>query len=571
MFNTKKYFSSGFYINSFFVVILLIFWLWLWSNCANPFNTTCFAGSGEGDHLQHYFAWQAFASNKSIQFLRPSFSNWTWPFEVPLIYGDPIPLLAIIAKPLQLLLGKPIQYFSIASLINILTSYAIGNWIGKILYLRRYESCILGFCLSISGLSILRVTGHEALSIQAILLLALAFAVKREASGVKWGVLMFVSLGIHAYFLPMIAPIGIYTIIFSHSEKNHRAAKKVLSQVSPVITISLWVLIGMIFWGYFPSNVEASAGGLFWNANLLALIDSQGLSTLVPGLEINRPYQWEGYSYLGIGWGLVISLSLASVLVEVLFKAKIFKIDNTISAFPIPKLYTLLMGLFFLFAIGEPIFLGTSKITDFNPLIKILGPIASIFRSTGRFMWPLVYSLSIWSFCRIMRLRWRSSVVKHLYIVVLIIFLLESNLVVAKAVNGIFSERITSANSFGKPSLHPRLISEIRDANFFINATGDPWISVEQIPKFSLQNIKAEIKTNYNPYLARSPKLFSEFYRKNPCLVIEETKAKALSETGIDNSILYLIRKADLKSCVISTDKIVAEYQDDNLLIVKNP
>lgn len=551
--------AAAYGLHCLFLASCTFLWFWIWSGCANPLNTLCFVGSGEGDHLQHYFAWQAFASSKALTLARPSFSNWTWPLDVPLIYGDPIILLAVILKPIQQLSASSFQYFSVASLLNFYLSYICGVLIARRLGLALFASCVLGFLLSTSGLAILRLMGHEALAMQGILLVALLFCVTRMNNAWNWGILLFIALGIHAYFVPMIFPLAIFTILTSSANNSAKfySGKFFRSFVVLLVIVSC----SLYFWGYLPNSMETNTGGDLWSANLAAMVDSQGLSFLIPPIEIHRPYQWEGYSYIGIGGGLLILLSTADVLLNRLFDLGNNQSSEVDSVFPRHRLYVFLMIGYVLFALGEPIFIGSSKIMVVNPFLHILGPIPDTFRSTGRFLWPVVYSLLIWSFCRIMRLKWRSYSLKNISLFLFLVMLSESAMPVADKIHNIMSARINSSNVLTDSQFASELTPYIRGADYFINSTGQPDLTLDQMPKFFLQNINPKIKTNYNPYLARMPKGFVNFYSRDACQIFRETHVQAKESEGAAPEMLYLLSSSDVKRCDIG-NRVDLLYDD---------
>jgi len=53
----------------------------------------------------------AYAYEDWKTWLQPKFSNWTWPIETPLAYGDPISLASMVLSPLAKYINHHFQFF----------------------------------------------------------------------------------------------------------------------------------------------------------------------------------------------------------------------------------------------------------------------------------------------------------------------------------------------------------------------------------------------------------------------------------------------------------------------------
>jgi hypothetical protein len=193
------------------LILLVGIWRLIWGPCWNPFNTLCYTAPTGGDHVQHYYGWLAYARGGLATWLPPRFQSWTWPDPVPLLFADPIPLAAILLRPLARMLQIDFQYFSLLSLLSIVGSFLAGIWIGRFFALRSYQSTLLAVLLALAPPALLRLSGHEALSLHVVLVLALALVIRRRPSLALWLPLVVVSMGIHAYFTPMILGLGVYS------------------------------------------------------------------------------------------------------------------------------------------------------------------------------------------------------------------------------------------------------------------------------------------------------------------------------------------------------------------------
>jgi len=127
-----------------------------------------------------------------------------------------------------------------------------------------------------------------------------------------------------------------------------------------------------------------SAGGLgSLSLNGNALINPQGWSKFLKDLPLAREGQHEGFMYLGLGTILLVVVNL-SLLV---FKNNIE--FNKKSAISVGTISFLL----FLFSLSNVITFNDKILLTIH-LPDSIGKILSIFRSTGRFMWPVFYLIT---------------------------------------------------------------------------------------------------------------------------------------------------------------------------------
>ena len=202
--------------NIFICIVFLSFcWAYMWGICANPFQVSCFKYAGMGDHLMSYLGWISYAKDTSTALFSRSFSGWTWPISSEILYTDSIPFLSITLKPLLRLIRIDFQYFSIASLTNIIATYYCGLLIGNYFKLKISLSSLLGILLALSPIALIRIIGHESLSLHFFIVYPITLLIIRSFNQWKWGLLIFISLVTHAYFFQIILPNLDFLFIFS--------------------------------------------------------------------------------------------------------------------------------------------------------------------------------------------------------------------------------------------------------------------------------------------------------------------------------------------------------------------
>jgi hypothetical protein len=523
--------------------LLVAVWRWLWGPCWNPLHTLCFTAPGDGDHLQHYYSWLAYARGGMASWLPPRFANWTWPEPVPLLFADPIPLAAILFRPLARLLQVDFQYFSLFSLLSIVGTWLVGLWIGRFFRLRSYQATLLALLLALSPPALLRLKDHEALSLHAILVLAIALVIHRRSALALWLPLLALSMGIHAYFTPMILVLGLYAQWACADPEGGAGAPSVavLRRWLLRFGLSVGVLLACAYlFGYLPNQAAVSAPGEMWSANMLAPVDSQGLSLFFPALPKKEPLQWEGFGYLGLLGIVAVCLSLGARISSAPSPQ-----ERAASIFPRPMAYGMLMLAFLIFSFGDQWYLGDQPVLHLDVRLPLLTTLQQTFRSSGRFMWPVYYSLMIWAYVSITR----ATRFPRLLAIVFLVLALESYWPNLAFVRGVLE---THARQGEKWELRlerrgPR-VRLLREAEVLFNATGDPRFFSSTLPRFFPQAVNPMIATNYNAYLARYPRGYLDASQQSGCDSVGSFLARSQGVFRPERSLL-IMRDQDQANC----------------------
>lgn len=496
------------------VATLILAWLWMWGDCASPFNTSCFEGFSPGDHHQHYYSWITYARDKESHYLPPSFNNWTWPAFAPLIYGDPIPILAMLLKPLAELSTRAFQYFSLASLANLLASYICGALVAKHFRINVVGQIALAMTLSLSPIALIRLKGHEALSMQSIIIIAICWIILEHQSILSWSALLFISLGIHAYFVPMVSG---FAFLNAWSDYRSRAICWKRSSIffKHLGAYAVAAYAGLQVFGYLSEKAEIGTTDQLWTSNMNSLINPGPHSFLLRELPTIQPYQWEGFGYPGIG-------ALAAVFILAIVSLRLGRRRAKAKGiFPRPKAYLLLMLVFLVYSWGEPVYLDKLEVLGQNPFITVSGPTSSIFRATGRYIWPVTYSLIIWSYCKTLQpgrlvRKWRL-----LISILLILAIGEASVSAMSSVQMTMRSRISETDLSEK--LDPKLVDIVKGKSYLINATGETHFKLNDLPQYASQAINPTLKTNYFPSLARFPRDLIKFSSQDTCSIITQS------------------------------------------------
>jgi hypothetical protein len=544
--------------SSLFVLLLIVVgiaWRWLWGGCWNPLETACFEGAGEGDFYQHYYGWLAYAKDGSDSLVPPLFSNWTWPIAVPVLYADPIPIAAMAFRPIYQIIKVNFQYFSLLTLVSMLISAGCGYMLGCRIVGSRLSGFTLGILLALAPPALVRMGGHEALSLHCLLVVPITLLLLRKASVGLWGLIIFVGSGVHAYYLPLLLPFVVVRTIsneikptrlfyrlfsgfFAQRSQKQSILVDLLARLSDAICLSLSFFLGFFLFGYGTPGMSPAADGDLWSANMLALFDSQGHSALFGSLNKVMPFQWEGYSYLGV----LITLFVALSLYRQLDGASSGPVGSRMSLFPSPRLYWSLILASFIYSFGFNFYLGNQFIFGIHGIVKSLhlDQVYATFRSTGRFAWPMYYSLLLWGFCSV------AKSVRRQKVLALIVFVLlfENHVFTLSKVKAGLSQRF-EAGIHWRADVElargrGRLARLIGESDLFYNATGEPyWWELNSLPKLFVSASKPDIRTNFTPYLARTPLDFRRHNSGNGCDLAVRALRLA-SEQGLQNPLLMM-------------------------------
>lgn len=376
----------------------------------NVTNDTWLLDSSKTEQLwdltQHYLGW-IFYRNSEWQFPL-GLVEGLYDEAISIAYTDSIPLFAFICKLLSPILPETFQYFGIFGLM----CYALMGGFGALITRKFTDSLFVNICSSflfvMAPCLLKRMFYHTALSAHFLILAAFCLWLYRDSHFKKrstyitlWSILSILATLINPYLTPMI--LG---ILFCSLFQEWIANGKLLTVLPGILFPCISVFISGYIIGIFHGNVSPSSEGLeslsfnllqFFNpTNYLLSIDNMvyswsdlNMSLFLPSLPSVSPWQEEGYSYLGLG---MIFLSFVTLIIALvfIFTKKLFipyKNRKFLSIF----LSVTLCGIVFLFlALSPKASIGTTILYNIE-YPDIIFDMLSVFRSTGRFIWPVYY------------------------------------------------------------------------------------------------------------------------------------------------------------------------------------
>jgi hypothetical protein len=341
---------------------------------------------GRFDPIQHYLGWDFF---RRSEWTNPIGLSPTFGLDISssIVYADSIPLMAIIFKIFDQILPVNFQYFGIWLLICFILQSYFGWKLAAIYFDSNLKRALVAILFVISPQMLWRLNTHagvhNALVSHFLILAGIFLTLRKDCSNrfFHWTILFVASLTINFYFLLITSFLWMADSIDRYIARQH-SVKLFFREL--LILLAIVLLLGWQV-GYFAiatSSVDIWGYG-FFRFNLMAPLDSYGLSLFIP--NINLPSTWgEGYGYFGAG-----------VLVGILFAIPYFVIKwLDIRAFicRYPALI-LVLTIFFLLSITNNVGVGVANylITLPEIVLKVLG----ITHSAARFFWPIYYFLLV--------------------------------------------------------------------------------------------------------------------------------------------------------------------------------
>jgi hypothetical protein len=339
-----------------------------------------------GDLSQHYLGWRMFR-NSPWYFPIGLMDNIVYPFKESMIYTDSIPLFAVIFKLLSPILPANFQYFGLFGIM----CYALQGGVGAILVRKIGGTtlhAILGSIFFILSTTMMqRIYYHTSLAAHFIILLTMLVCLKKPVANYKtdtlaWSGLLFLTASIHLYFVPMVM-----FFMFFYLLRNYLLSKRLKPQLL-IAGISLAALLVTMFcFGAFYAHANAGAGGLgYYSANLNTFVNPQGMSRFLKDLPLATDGQYEGNSYIGLG----IIMAVIMILSVQLYQTNKFKRKTLFSPLKTAPYVIGVVLASLLFSLSFDITFNQYKLFTY-PVIPPIKHIWSIFRSTGRYTWPVIY------------------------------------------------------------------------------------------------------------------------------------------------------------------------------------
>jgi len=367
-------------------IILFIFasiWFYFFTGgiILNPFYIDWILPS---DAETHWLGWQFYKEQPFFQF--PLFKNPNYGLELgsSLVLNDSLAIMAILFKPFASFIPFEFQYFGIwIYMCFLLQTYAAFK-IFSHFTTDNYLKIIIPLFFILLPPFLWRIHGHFALIGQWTLLFGLfLYITKRNFNFFNWILLISISFFVNAYLSAMIMGLFVCDLI------KHVYSTRDISLKASILYLTKFlisVIIILFSLGYLMVGKGAGGSGYGrYNANLNSFFDPDTIWS-TSFIDLPTPIAgYEGFAFPGLGLFIIFIL----VFTRIIFSK--FKLNK----FYLPLICLCLI--FYIFALSNNIIFGKDLLFTYEvpkPLIFL----TKIFRSSGRFIWPLFYVITIGSF-----------------------------------------------------------------------------------------------------------------------------------------------------------------------------
>ena len=348
---------------------------------------------GKGDLTQHYLGW-CFYRSSDWTFPIGLTNNLAYPSYTSIIFTDSIPVIAVFFKLFSFILPDTFQYLGWWGII----SFALhGFFAAKILRefsIGKIQLLIGSVFFVVSPIVIERMFKHTALGGHWLILAAIYLYIRnrKDYQNTKkailcWGILGALIAAVHMYFLPMCGAFLCGYILCSILREKRFQWKYLL----PGVSFASMLFISTYLLGGFSTRAVSNDKGLGeCSFNLNGFFNEKGYSRFFDALPMYNELQYEGFAYLGLGIFVLMSIAVIFVVLELIKnKSKCMK-KNWIE---------ILVGV--IVSVGLIVFAASPIVTWNDKLLFVLTDSStlthywSIFRATGRIIWPVNYLIYI--------------------------------------------------------------------------------------------------------------------------------------------------------------------------------
>jgi hypothetical protein len=309
------------------------------------------------------------------------------PAGMNIIFTDSVPWVALAGRLVFRTSGATVNLYGLWTAVCFIASATTLTALVAILGESNLAAAAMATTAGLCMPALLARWGHMSMMAQFEIPLALIFYLRNQRCNRPWrlfaqaAALMWLALWTHTYLFVMVGAIVLATIAQAATNRTLGVASVTAVLVGLVATMGSVIALS----GHLESRggLDAEGVGIF-SMNILSpfLPQRSGLfASLRNAIADGTGGQYEGFSYLGAGIMMLLIMTLP-------WQARALR-----SGFrQHPWISGLFIG-FTIFALSNVIYLGPIRLLSI-PLPAPILQFAAMFRSTGRFFWPVMYCMA---------------------------------------------------------------------------------------------------------------------------------------------------------------------------------
>ena len=340
----------------------------------------------ENDYIAYLVAWHYYVIDA-----------WRLPlFELPamgypeggsVLFNDALPLAVLISKALYQATGVRINPFGWWILLAYVLQGAMAARIVCAVGVRSIWACGAAAVLATVNVAFTARMGHTALSSHFLLLWTIALyfeSVRRgRVRAREFVAALATALLVNAYLFAMVLALAIVTVATLASRGDLRRRDVAALSAGAALVAGLGMVAGYSVLLARPSTMKSEGFGLYsWNLTGL-LLPPNGIHGFLAGIPRYGTHgQYEGEAYIGGGALLLLGLC-------------VFTMPTTVRQYlRRHAIFVAALAALAVYAASNFVYAGSVLLIQY-PLPTLAVELGNYFRATGRFIWPLAYSLAI--------------------------------------------------------------------------------------------------------------------------------------------------------------------------------
>jgi hypothetical protein len=340
----------------------------------------------ENDYVAYLVAWNYYIVD-----------TWRFPlFDLPamgypeggsVLFNDALPLTAVPTKIVYQLLGVRVNPFGWWIFLTYVLQGAMAARLVCAVGVRSVWACAAAAVLAIVNIAFGSRMGHTSLSSHFLLLwvLALHFESLRRgrAKILELSVVLALTLLVNSYLFAMVFAFELATLLALWFRAQLAGRDVRNAALGVAASIALGVIAGYGAFLTNPTSMKSQGFGLYsWNLVGL-LLPPRGVFGFLAGIPRAGTHgQYEGESFIGLGALLLVVLCVAFTPHKVFASLKAYWV------------YGVTLVVFAVYAASNLVYVSDKLLIAYH-LPQFAIDLGNYFRATGRFIWPLAYSLMI--------------------------------------------------------------------------------------------------------------------------------------------------------------------------------